>query len=820
MKKTFVLLLLTVMFYATVFSQQTYRFTKGLMARTGYSYGREALYTDPLAFRMYTNALRTPAEGDEFGKSTSGQNITWQPVKADSLFRLRGQGAGGPFELRGGGSYIYLTYQSDKAQAALLNIKGNSGLYLNGVPHMGDAYSSGFLHIPVSLQKGLNEFYVRGTFVIASLSFPSKPVTLNTEDPTLPSVLLNGTNNSLQAAVVILNTTNRDLKGLQMRSVIEGKEMTSNLPVIPAMTSRKVPFQFDGSGVNAAGNFRCRLTLLEKGKSLDTASVVIDAVSPTAKFSSTFISDIDGSLQYYAVAPQINYKQGSALFLSVHGAGVEAIGQARAYQSKEWGTLVAATNRRPRGFNWEDWGRLDALEVFNIAKERFKPDPQQIYLTGHSMGGHGTWFLGATYPDKWAAIAPCAGYPTLKGYGSADGIIPDSSTNPLEQMLIRSSNQSDVVKLATNYKPLGVYVFHGDADRTVPVTYARQMRKVLGDFHPDLSYYEYPGGSHWFGDISVDWKPIFDFFQWHKLALDTAVNTIDFSTASPGISSSFRWAAIQQQVQPLVYSRIQLDRNRRFGIITGTTTNVRLLKLDLKDFAPNTGLTITLDQLEPVRYTTKNDRDSLLLVKENGKWTTAAAPDLFQKGPHRYGTFKDAFNHRMVFVYGTTGTKEENEWSLNKARYDAETWYYRGNGAVDIIADKAFSLEQYKDRGVIIFGNKTTNAAWKQVLADCPIQVERNKIQAGDKNWTGDDLAAYFVWPIKSSPVASVGVVTGTGVRGMKAAYANQYFAGASGFPDFMIYDLKMLQSGANEVKMAGFFDQDWKLDPENYIER
>ena len=68
--------------------------------------------------------------------------------------------------------------------------------------------------------------------------------------------------------------------------------------------------------------------------------------------------------------------------------------------------------------------------------------------------------------------------------------------------------------------------------------------------------------------------------------------------------------------------------------------------------------------------------------------------------------------------------------------------------------------------------------------------------------------------------VASVGVVTGTGVRGMKAAYANQYFAGASGFPDFMIYELNMLQSGANEVKMAGFFDHDWKLDASNYVDR
>jgi hypothetical protein len=57
-----------------------------------------------------------------------------------------------------------------------------------------------------------------------------------------------------------------------------------------------------------------------------------------------------------------------------------------------------------------------------------------------------------------------------------------------------------------------------------------------------------------------------------------------------------------------------------------------------------------------------------------------------------------------------------------------------------------------------------------------------------------------------------VGVIGGTGLKGMEAANANQYFAGASGFPDFMIFGMDMLQSGSAGVKMAGFFDNEWKL--------
>ncbi|MEO6720049.1 MAG: prolyl oligopeptidase family serine peptidase [Ferruginibacter sp.] len=814
-KSLFIFWIICLVFRLQIFAQEQYIFKQGLLINAGYRYGREALYKDELAWQLYNNKLKTPADGAVMGNNETGEPVRWTAIVADSLNRLRSGERGG---FGRGGSYIYMTYTSKREQAAILNIKGNSAVYVNGEPHMGDAYSLGYLHIPVKLKKGLNEFYVRGGSVTAGLIFPSKQISFRTDDLTLPAIVLDQSK-ELQGAIVVLNTSAKELKGLQIKSNFLGKEMISTIPVIPAMSFRKVPFMFDASGVTTKGKFDCLLTLMGKGGTMDTAKIIIESVNPTEQYSSTFISAVDNSLQYYAVTPQSSgATKNSALFLSVHGAGVEAIGQARAYKPKDWGTLVAATNRRPRGFNWEDWGRQDALEVLSIATEKFKPDPQHIYLTGHSMGGHGTWFLGATYPDKWAAIAPCSGYPTLKGYGSADGLVPDSSNDPMEQIMLRSGNQSDVIKLANNYKAVGVYVLHGDSDKVVSVNYARQMRKVLSDFHTDLSYYEYPGGEHWFGDQSVDWKPLFDFFKWHNRPVDSAINRIDFTTASPGISSSFRWASILQQQHPLQYSNIKLERNKAKNSINGTTTNTRLLKLDLSYFDANSSITITIDKAAPLQYTTAAN-DSIILLNDNGKWVIGSQPDLSQKGPHRYGTFKDAFNHNMVFVYGTTGTKEENEWSFNKARYDAETWYYRGNGAVDIISDKAFAKGDYKDRGVILFGNKSTNAAWNLLLADCPIQVERNLITAGNKKWTGDELSAFFDWPIRNSATASVAVVSGTGIKGMKAAFANQYFAGASGFPDFMIYESGMLQSGISSVKLAGFFDNDWTLNEGELIE-
>ncbi|MFT3936010.1 MAG: alpha/beta hydrolase-fold protein [Chitinophagaceae bacterium] len=789
-------------------AQDTVWLTHGIALPGVHHYGREALYTDQLAFQLYNNALAVP----EAGSSTNitdghGATIKWQPLEADSLHRFRSR------QLMGG--YVYCAYTSEKEKVALLNTNGAGAIFFNGVPHAGDPYSSGWLYIPVKLKKGINHLYLRSGMgpITARLIFPATTIQLNTEDATLPSIVQGTPANELQGAVVVINASDKELAGMQIKSIVEGKTLVTNLPNIPQMSTRKCVFKFNGEGGNAIGMHDCQLILSSNGKTIDEKLIKIGTVASSDKYSNTFISAIDGSLQYYAVTPQQPAAQGpSALFLSVHGAGVEAIGQAKAYHSKDWGTLVAATNRRPRGFNWEDWGRLDALEVLAIAKEKFKPDPQHIYLTGHSMGGHGTWFLGATYPGLWAGIAPCSGYPTLKEYGSADGAIPVEGANGTEQMLLRASNQSDIVKLAANYKSLGIYILHGDSDKVVPVKYARQMKKVLADFHSDMSYYEYPGGEHWFGDQSVDWPPLFNFFKWHSRIEDSAFNNIDFTTSSPGISSSFRWAAILQQEHPLQYSHIVLNRNKKGNAITGTTGNVHVLQLALAEWAPGAAVSIQLDSLNKLSYTVKTNYDTVCLVKDNNQWQLATKPGTAQKGPIRYGTFKDPFNNKMVFVYSTKGTPAENEWSFNKARYDAETWYYRGNGSMDIIADKEYNPAKYAGRNIIIYGNANTNSAYNILLSDCPIRIERNKVVAGDHSFSGEDMAAYFTWPQKASANLSVGVVAGTGIKGMMATNANQYFAGASGFPDFMIFSLSMLQAGSSGIKMTGFFDNDWKI--------
>jgi predicted peptidase len=69
--------------------------------------------------------------------------------------------------------------------------------------------------------------------------------------------------------------------------------------------------------------------------------------------------------------------------------------------------LQDAPNGPPEG-----WSEMDAevMAMVDATLRDFKGDPTRVYLTGLSYGGFGTWFFGAKYPQKFAAMAPVVGY--------------------------------------------------------------------------------------------------------------------------------------------------------------------------------------------------------------------------------------------------------------------------------------------------------------------------------------------------------------------------------------------------------------------------
>lgn len=774
--------------------------------------GRSPIVTDEVHSRLIDGTWKAPKAGDDW-TLPQGQTRKWRSLQknAEGEFRDRAFGGG----------YAYASFESAEEKPMVLEAAGHSMIYVNGEPRTGDVYSWGIASLPFLAKKGRNEllFQVSRGSLKFSVREPAAEVALQPQDPCLPDVLLTTDHptTSLWGGVVVMNATNRPWTGLEIVSRLGDATTTSSVPMIAPMTVRDVPFSFSVPQGLEKGTAKLELELRKGEQSLGEQSFEIGVKGANEVYKRTFVSKIDGSVQYFAVQPAqpLPGQKVDALILSVHGASVEATNQANAYGPKRWANLVAATNRRPYGFDWEDWGRMDAFEVLAEAKRLFQPAEDRIYLTGHSMGGHGTWALGLMFPDQWAAIGPSAGWIHFWSYRVAG---EEPSRSPMETMLRRSQNISDILQVKYNTQHYGIYALHGDADDNVPVEQMRMMIGELAPFHKDLQWFEKPGAGHWWDDDEepgascVEWPPMMDFFARHRRPESREVRDIDFSTVNPGVSATSRWATIYRQEKPLVVSRVQLRWENWTKHLSGKTENVASLVISPEDIVDGpVKVELDGDKIEAANLVSGH----LHLEKADGHWRAANAPwPLEGKSPTRAGPFKEGWKHGVVLVYGTAGSPEEDRWNYARARYDAEQWWYRGNGAFEVLSDEQFAAANLNgDRDVVLYGNRDTNSCWNSLLPNREIDLGRGWLKIGERRFEGDDLAALFLQPRPGSTVASVMAVAGTGLEGMRATERLPYFTAGVQYPDLFAFRSSLYREGAEATIAVGFLGPDWTLE-------
>ena len=105
-----------------------------------------------------------------------------------------------------------------------------------------------------------------------------------------------------------------------------------------------------------------------------------------------------------------------------------------------------------------------AFEIIDGLVATLPVDRGRIYLTGHSMGGAGTWHMIAHRPRFFAAAVPVCGHPA-------------PST-------------------ASAVKDVPIWNFHGAADDIEPVATSRVMIEALRKAGGRPIHTEYPGVGH------------------------------------------------------------------------------------------------------------------------------------------------------------------------------------------------------------------------------------------------------------------------------------------------------------------------------------
>lgn len=508
----------------------------------------------------------------------------------------------------------------------------------------------------------------------------------------------------------------------------------------------------------------------------------------------TYVSDADNSEQPYALYLPKSLEQGKKypLVISLHGAFSnhrlnlrrvfgkgnrpgESDGEASRYfpPLREVDFIVAAPFARGT-MGYLGLAEKDVYDVLADVKRRFPVDEDRVYLTGLSMGGGGTLWLGLTRPDLWAAIA---------------AVCPAAPPGTEE--------------LAPNALNLPVRLFHGDQDPLVPVAVSRKWYKELFHLGGPVEYLEYPGVRHNSWDYAYADGRIFDWFG--KFQRNRYPDRVRFFTRWYKYRSAY-WVEIDG-LTPGEPASLDV-RFTGINELEAETRGVAGLTFDLGGhprFDRARAVTVKIDgsvvKVKP--------QAAVSLSRQGGSWHAGRyAPPPGAKRPGAEGPLLEAVSARHIYVYGTGGAKDEAELRRRRAEAEAAaTWSGPGTpvlASFRVAADTEVSEDDLRESNLVLFGTWETNRLIARFRDRFPIELNPGAadyglvvvapaggrylvVNSGLPWWTGAERASRPGLPFLRAPVHVL-----------------------AGFGDFVLF-----KGSLADVVAEGTFDSNWKLKPE-----
>jgi predicted peptidase len=205
---------------------------------------------------------------------------------------------------------------------------------------------------------------------------------------------------------------------------------------------------------------------------------------------------LGGKSYHYQVYVPVDYasKPSWPAILFLHGAGERGddglfqtqvgLGAAIRQNSSRYPAIVVLP-QVPRDSQWVGTPADMAVAALQQTMREFHIDPSRVYLTGLSMGGHGTWYVAYRHPELFAAVVPICGwvrdFPQFRG---SQPVVPDADS------------ASTMPKLVQRLGKTPIWIFHGEVDRVVNVNGSREPAAALKAAGADVRYTELLGLDH------------------------------------------------------------------------------------------------------------------------------------------------------------------------------------------------------------------------------------------------------------------------------------------------------------------------------------
>lgn len=159
-----------------------------------------------------------------------------------------------------------------------------------------------------------------------------------------------------------------------------------------------------------------------------SAEIVQEPIMVQKSTSTTHVANMG----YWVYRPSESTEEELPLIVYMHGIGERGsnlnklIGVSlpkHLYQGDVSVNAVVIAPQCPSSTNWTKLAD-DVMELIEVVKEQENIDESSISLTGHSLGGIGTWNIALKYPEVFASLVPVSSTISTPGAASALADIP------------------------------------------------------------------------------------------------------------------------------------------------------------------------------------------------------------------------------------------------------------------------------------------------------------------------------------------------------------------------------------------------------------
>ncbi len=545
--------------------------------------------------------------------------------------------------------------------------------------------------------------------------------------------------------------------------------------------------------------------------------------NPWAHAVGTFLrgyySAVDGSVQGYAVHVPAGYdgQRPFPLVINLHGYDPSfADWRDNPFlagfipEATEGGRFIVVQPFGRGNTMYQDMGEQDVLEVLAEVERLYWIDPDRICLTGGSMGGGGTWYIGLRHPDRFAALAPVMGPTDFRFWLGGNH---ERQPQVRQFLLARRS----ALPYAENAHALAIRCVHGAKDDVVPVQQSRTMVARLRQLGYPVVYEEYPEVAHGGFPSQMEraryaWLAEHVCTPWPRRVI--------YKTGDLNHPGAY-WVRIDGFQNLVHFAQIEAEVAAADRIVVHTENVSRFqLQVPLGYCGAAETLQVVVDG-KPVLYGRLPAGAQLHFVRgRHGDWLEDCTEGGRSKGKRAglAGPVSDAFTGPFLLVYGTSGRSQENAATLAEAQAFASQWRRWQHAECRVKADRQVTTADIESFNLILIGGPHCNLMTERVNGELPIQFRRRGVQVSTRAFNGEEVGAVFVYPNPLNErryVVVMGGVTWRGTAGITSRIGTEF--------DYVVFDDRTLGRHAVQGTLTvdgtpllyGFFNQEWQLDPE-----